>query len=127
MLVILRIGLFVLLGFLLVRTVRRALNPRKARSSSEEEVYSDSRRGPQQASSEMDIASALQILELDNPPDLQTIEQAKLEAQYRNLLAQYHPDKVSHLGAELIEVATQKTRRLNEAYQFIKACRGESH
>jgi hypothetical protein len=124
--VLLRIGLFVLLGFLLVRTLRRALSPRKA-SSSNEEVRHEGRRRPQEASSEMDIASALHILELGNVPDLKEIEQAKLETQYRNLLAQYHPDKVSHLGTELIEVATQKTRKLNEAYQFIKACRGESH
>ncbi len=36
----------------------------------------------------------------------------------------YHPDKVSHLGKELIDLATHKFARIGEAYGAIKKERG---
>lgn len=35
---------------------------------------------------------------------------------YRRLIAQYHPDKTSQLGAELRQLAEQKTVAINDAY-----------
>ncbi len=43
---------------------------------------------------------------------------------YRNLASKYHPDKVSHLGKEFIDLATKKFTRIQEAYEEIKKERG---
>jgi DnaJ like chaperone protein len=43
---------------------------------------------------------------------------------YREMANMYHPDKVSHLGKELIDLATHKFTRIGEAYSVIKKERG---
>lgn len=43
-----------------------------------------------------------------------------IRRRYRDLVAQYHPDKVSHLGPKLKEVAESEMKEINEAYQFFK-------
>ena len=45
---------------------------------------------------------------------------SQVQKQYRELVQQYHPDKVAHLGESLRKVAEQETKRLNEAYSFFK-------
>jgi len=39
---------------------------------------------------------------------------------YRRLAVQYHPDKVSHLGPKLKEVAEIEMKKINEAYEFFQ-------
>jgi DnaJ-domain-containing protein 1 len=39
---------------------------------------------------------------------------------FRNLVAQYHPDKVAHLAPEFRVLAEERTRRLNEAWQLLE-------
>ena len=48
----------------------------------------------------------------------------ELKKAYRHLAKQYHPDKVSHLGGELVEFAHQKFQEINESYQALKRQRG---
>ena len=38
---------------------------------------------------------------------------------YREQMAQYHPDKVSHLGAELKRVAHERTLAIKKAYETL--------
>lgn len=45
---------------------------------------------------------------------------------YRNLANKYHPDKVSYLGKEFIDLATNKFTLIGKAYEFIKNERGLS-
>jgi len=40
------------------------------------------------------------------------------------MAAKYHPDKVAHLGEELKNLAEEKFKSLNDAYQNIKKERG---
>ncbi len=40
---------------------------------------------------------------------------------YRSLVAQYHPDKVSHLAPEFRELADKRTRQILEAWRRIEA------
>ena len=40
------------------------------------------------------------------------------------MAAQYHPDKVSHLGKELIGFAEKKFIMINKAYENIKKEKG---
>ena len=43
---------------------------------------------------------------------------------YRKMAAKYHPDKVAHLGEDLKNLAEEKFKALNDAYQNIKKERG---
>lgn len=43
-----------------------------------------------------------------------------VKSAYRRLMADYHPDKVAHLGSELRELALKKAKALNEAYEFFR-------
>lgn len=45
---------------------------------------------------------------------------------YRKLGAQYHPDKVNHLGPKLKQVAEEEMKEINEAYSFFKSRYGTS-
>ena len=44
----------------------------------------------------------------------------EVKKAYRQLASQYHPDKVSHLGPELIAFAQEKFKGINEAYATIR-------
>ncbi|MEE9137917.1 MAG: DnaJ domain-containing protein, partial [candidate division NC10 bacterium] len=44
----------------------------------------------------------------------------EIRTAYRHLVAQYHPDKVSHLGREFQEMAHQKLIAIKEAYEMVK-------
>jgi DnaJ like chaperone protein len=55
------------------------------------------------------------ILGLKQGASLEDIKKA-----YRVMAGQYHPDKVSHLGKELIDFANQKFREINKAYEELK-------
>jgi len=41
----------------------------------------------------------------------------EIRRAYRNAIAQYHPDKVEQLGPELRQLANEKTKQINQAYQ----------
>ena len=43
-----------------------------------------------------------------------------IKKRYRELVSQYHPDKVSHLGTKLKRVAEEEMKRINEAYHYFK-------
>lgn len=43
-----------------------------------------------------------------------------IKKAYRQLATQYHPDKVSHLGEELVDFANKKFQEINDSYQAIK-------
>ena len=48
----------------------------------------------------------------------------EIKKAYRVMASQYHPDKVSHLGNELIEFANKKFTEINAAYDKLKKQRG---
>ena len=45
--------------------------------------------------------------------------QEEIREAYLSLIKQYHPDRVSHLGPELRELASQKAQEINRAYQVL--------
>jgi len=45
----------------------------------------------------------------------------EIKAAYFNLIKQYHPDKVSHLGQEFQKLADEKAQLINWAYQILMA------
>jgi DnaJ-domain-containing protein 1 len=48
---------------------------------------------------------------------------AQIEAAYRRLIAQYHPDRVAGAGPELRELAETRARSINTAYERIQKIR----
>jgi DnaJ like chaperone protein len=44
-----------------------------------------------------------------------------IKAIYRKRIAQYHPDKVLAMGPEIREIAEQKAKEINEAYEYFRA------
>lgn len=55
------------------------------------------------------------VLGLEPGADMEAIKKA-----YRNLSMTYHPDKVSHLGEEFRNVAEEKMKEINAAYDYFK-------
>ena len=44
----------------------------------------------------------------------------EIKAAYKNLIKQYHPDKVADLGDEIKKVAEKKSTEINKAYEYLK-------
>jgi DnaJ like chaperone protein len=47
-----------------------------------------------------------------------TVEE--IRSRYLKLAAQYHPDKVNHLGPKLRSVAEEEMKQINEAYLYFR-------
>lgn len=62
-----------------------------------------------------DVNRYYEVLGLSPGVDFEQVKKA-----YRKLSMQYHPDKVAHLGEEFREIAEEKMKELNQAYQFLK-------
>lgn len=60
-----------------------------------------------------------EVLNVAPSADAQEIRRA-----YKNLMSQYHPDKVASLGPELRELCERKTKEINIAYGQAMAERG---
>lgn len=43
-----------------------------------------------------------------------------VKSAYKKIMTDYHPDKVTHLGAEIKYLALRKSQEANEAYKLIK-------
>ena len=62
-----------------------------------------------------DNEAPYRILEIDPSASGQEVKKA-----YRKMATKYHPDKVSHLGKEMQDLAEEKFKAVNDAYQKIK-------
>jgi DnaJ like chaperone protein len=61
------------------------------------------------------MRQAYEILGLQ--PGRKTLAEAR--TAFRARMAEYHPDKVAHLGVELRELAARKTVEINLAMEFV--------
>lgn len=62
-----------------------------------------------------DLESAYQVLEITSAATDDEVRKA-----YKKMAVKYHPDKVSHLGEDVQKSATEKFKKINEAYERIK-------
>ncbi|MGM0464299.1 MAG: TerB family tellurite resistance protein [Bacteroidota bacterium] len=65
--------------------------------------------------------ASYRILEIS--PD---VSDEEVKKAYRKMARKYHPDMVNHLGEDFKEVAHEKFRKVNEAYENIKKSRNMS-
>jgi DnaJ-domain-containing protein 1 len=86
----------------------------KQQKSSTNNEYKNNKQEPVN-SSKFDLTSAFAILEI---PENTTPEQIK--SAYKQIVIQYHPDKVQNLGKDIRLLAEKKTIEINLAYEFIR-------
>ncbi|MGD0278918.1 MAG: DnaJ domain-containing protein [Smithella sp.] len=48
------------------------------------------------------------------------VSEENIKDRYRKLMSKYHPDKVQHLGREFQQMAEDKTKEIQEAYDYFK-------
>lgn len=109
------------LGFVMVRLVvvgtkdkRVPVEPEARHAQTQgatAEPASRSEASPQRPESTEHTAHWTDVLELAAHASAQDIH-----AAYQRKMAQYHPDKVAHLGPELQVLAEQMAKRINRAY-----------
>lgn len=63
--------------------------------------------------------SNYKVLEIEK-----TATNDEVKKAYRKMAAKYHPDKVAHLGDEVVKRAKEKFQQLTNAYEVIKKERG---
>ena len=63
--------------------------------------------------------SVYQILEVSSTASNEEVKRA-----YRKMVKKYHPDKLRHLGEEHVKVATEKFKKVQQAYETIQRQRG---
>ena len=63
-------------------------------------------------------AGAYTILEVDS-----SASDIEIKRAYRKMATKYHPDKVAHLGEEFGQLAEEKFKAVNDAYEKIKSKR----
>lgn len=66
-----------------------------------------------------DTGWAYRVLEVDA-----TASDEEVRKAYRRMAMKYHPDKVAHLGADVVKTAQEKFQAVNKAWNEIKKQRG---
>ncbi len=66
-------------------------------------------------SSTDNLENAYKVLEIT-----EDVSDEEVKKAYKRMAIKYHPDKVSHLGEEVQNSATEKFKKVNEAYEKIK-------
>lgn len=94
--------------------IRRASTLFQQNGSTRQQARTDSQAGPSNSRS-TSPKSAYETLEVS--PDA---SQEEIRTAYRRLANQYHPDKVAHLGKEFQELANQRFKEIQEAYQQLR-------
>ncbi len=97
------------------KRARRASGEREAEER-DGEAYDDARDQPYRHEARIkDVGHYARVLGLKGrvTPDV-------LRARYRELAAQYHPDKVHHLGPKLQALAARELKAINEAHAYFK-------
>jgi uncharacterized membrane protein YkvA (DUF1232 family) len=109
--------------FLLWRYYRGQSQLRRSESrSGQTRQRSDSRQSGPTGSADRNSRDPYAVLEIDPGASKEAIK-----AAYRRLAAQYHPDKVQHLGKELQELAETRFKDIQQAYDQLRGRAGGSN
>jgi DnaJ like chaperone protein len=66
-----------------------------------------------------DMDAQYKILEI-----VPSVSDAEVKEAYRRMAIKYHPDKIGHLGIAVKQVAQEKFKKVQDAYDEIKLKRG---
>ncbi len=100
------LGLFVSwLLLAVIRAVLQSVAPRTAHR----------RRGTPTLGAQAQRRKALAVLGL-----YEGAKPAEIKKAYRDLAGKYHPDRVAHLGPELVELTSEKLKQINGAKDFLQ-------
>ena len=112
-----RIDDLLLIGFLYWKYRSLLARAQRYEEVSTNEQNSRSHSGQSQPEPEANHGAfdPYQVLELSR-----TASEAEIRTQYKKLAAQYHPDKVNHLGEELRDLAHQKMIEIQRAYEMLR-------
>jgi hypothetical protein len=105
--------LFVLLALYYYRKRKRSLGGRGGASESRRE--GSSAREEPGATARGEESDPYLLLGVDRGDGEDDIKRA-----YREMLGKYHPDRVQHLGEEFREMAAQRTKTINLAWQRVR-------
>lgn len=98
--------------FMLWRYYRRQSQLRRSGSHSDQtQQTADDRQSRTTDSDDQNSRDPYKVLEISPGASKEEIK-----AAYRRLAAQYHPDKVQHLGKELQELAETRFKEIQQAY-----------
>ena len=99
----------------LVRNIAEYLEISAYDQRSTEAKYKAGYRGTDASAGEVGEDKYYAILGLSPGADF-----AEIKSAYRKLSMKYHPDKVGHLGEEFRDVAEEKMKEINNAYEYLK-------
>lgn len=86
-----------------------------ADTPSEERPHAQQRRRePPEPTAASRRADCLRVLGLE-----EDVPMMMIRAAYRREMARYHPDRVAHLGPELVALAERKAAEINQAYDYL--------
>ncbi len=94
----------------LAAVVREAFSPKRRAATHNSDLPVDSQGNP------ADPYDLLGASEMES--------EYEIKKKYKQMVMQYHPDRVAHLGPELKELAAKKTTEINCAYAVIRRQRG---
>ncbi len=102
-----RLILGLIVSWLLLAVIRAALQSVAPRTAHH-------RRGASPRSVRSERREALAVLGL-----YEGAKPAEIKKAYRDLAGTYHPDRVAHLGPELVELTSDKLKQINAANDFL--------
>jgi len=99
--------------YLLWRAYRRRMQPRQdGQTAGQARQTADDGRPHEPGASGRNPWDPYAVLELEPGA-----AQAEIKAAYRRLAAQYHPDKVQHLGRDIQALADRRFKEIQRAYE----------
>jgi hypothetical protein len=111
----LRYVLLFLAVLLVVRIVRQVLSARRGSLPGGSSAPGIGEQGkPRAARNRGD--SPYEVLDVDSEAS-----PAQIRAAYQRLVQQYHPDRTAQLAPELQQLAEQRTKEINAAYQTLRS------
>lgn len=108
-----RIDDLIVLGLLLWQSYRQGKAP------SEPQNQNNKRASAQATDNFSGIRTPREIFGLNS-----TASKEEIDARFKELMKQYHPDRVAHLGEDLKKLAHEKTLQIQRAYEELLAGKG---
>jgi DnaJ-domain-containing protein 1 len=113
-----RLALYAILAFLVVRTVRRFMAQKELAAARAAAAKLRPAPGP----------PPIERVDGKDPHDVLGVKPRasadEIRKAYQKLIAEYHPDKAETLAPEIREIAEQRTRQINRAYEILTRDKG---